>query len=122
VTSQVYAVRGTFNGGTPEDGLTGRIMLETPTPGETRPPRGWAVNLTFALAGHRGKLAPYVLDDVRITPAGAISFKIGGAGIPFVFTGFLSGETITGSYRMERPGKKALTGSWEAVPVQVSQR
>jgi hypothetical protein len=115
VTSQFYSLRGTFNGGMPGDMITGKIELQGPAGGESG--TAGAATFTIVIAGRRATLAPCVLDEVGVTPAGAVSFRIAPDGwMPWVFTGFLSGQAISGSHRMERAGKKPLTGSWTAVP------
>jgi hypothetical protein len=107
----MYSIRGTFAGGRPGDGFAGLLALYARSDGTV----GGLRLKSFVV---KGRTVPHrpdeLLDDVRITPAGAVSFRRAvKGGSPWTFTAFVSGRTISGSHRLERgPGETPLTGSF----------
>ena len=107
--SAVYAIHGTFAHGMAGDGFAGLLLLHARTDGATA-----ALRLNSCVIA--GRAAPGRLDealeDVRMTPAGAVSFRLTPKhSSPWVFTAFVSERTISGSHRLDRgPGKPPLTG------------
>ena len=106
----IYHLRGTFDRGMTGDGVKGYLQVER----DKKSPEAlmgilWFLELAIAGKDH-GMMRPDRVDDMHVTPAGAISFGLG----PLKFTGFLSGNAITGRHSFERSGKKPFDGSWSA--------
>jgi hypothetical protein len=113
--SGVYKVSGSFDQGLAGDSLSGVLALEQSF-NESVPPTGLA-SFGVVLAGQPTLLPRCALDDLRITPTGAISFKLEAAApdrSAWSFSGFVSGRTITGRHTLAR-GNEPLHGPWTAV-------
>jgi hypothetical protein len=108
----VYEISGTFDQGLPGDSISGWLRLRAPSE-QSKDPTG-AVRFAVKVGGLERSTAGEVA-DLRITPVGAISFKLeSGPEHPgWSFSGFLSGHTITGRHTLAR-GSKPLHGPWTA--------
>jgi hypothetical protein len=113
----VYAVRGKFTKGMPGDGITGHIVILPPADADS-PMEGLGA-FHVIIGGRKGSFVRTDLETLEVTPVGAVKFRVASE---LAFAGFLSGETISGSLRKERPGNSALTGTWTGTRVQESAK